>query len=58
MTSKHFKVLGKEELKLILAGLNPDCEGGSRVIDGVIYCDHYEVDPTNTDNLDDCLMGF
>mgnify|MGYP001800802459 CR=1 FL=1 len=58
MTLKNFKVLGKEELKLVLAGSQPDCEAGSRrVVDGVVYCDYYDVDPNNTDQLDDCLMG-
>lgn len=57
-TSKNFKVLGKEELKLIFAGVEPDCEAGSRrEVDGVIYCDYYDADPNNTDQLDDCLMG-
>ncbi len=60
---RGFNVMNRSQLERIMAGVRPDCEGG-KMIDGVLYCDHYEDtgnsggDVGNNTNSEDCLMGF
>jgi hypothetical protein len=56
--SNKFNTLDKDQLKLINAGISPDCEGTRVIENGIVICEHYESDPDNNTNLDDCLMDF